>query len=62
MGKNIEDSIPKPYIPADAIASEAKPGYKAGNYLIDENNDRARRETITKRFKKLYELIFKGRK
>lgn len=27
------------YLPADAIVDQAKPGYKAGNQLIDENNE-----------------------
>jgi len=50
---------PKPYVPADAVVKEAKPGYKAGNSMLDNVLDNIRKDNIVKRFKDLYTKIFK---
>ncbi len=44
------------YLPADAVISEARPGAKAGNPLLDEINERLRRENITEKTKGLYKI------
>lgn len=41
-------------LPADAIAPEAKPGFKAGNVLVDELNEQLRREGLLAKLKGLY--------
>ena len=60
--KSDDNYIPTPYVPADAVAKQAKPGYKAGNPIIDEVNENIRRDTIIKKFKKLYDNFFKRKK
>lgn len=57
-----EPVIPKPYIPADAVAPCAKPGYKAGNPMIDEVNENVRRDNIIKKFKKFYDYFVRRKK
>ena len=42
------------YLPADAVIPEARPGAKAGNLLLDEINEKLRRENITENLKRLY--------
>lgn len=60
MVKNLgDDFTPAPYVPADAVAKEAKPGYKAGNPMLDNVLDNIRRDNIVKRFRDLYTKIFK---
>lgn len=44
------------YLPADAIAKEARPGVKAGNPLLDEINEEFRRKGIIEKTKRLYEV------
>lgn len=39
-----ETGEPTTLLPADAVAPEARPGEKAGNYLIDRNNEVFRRQ------------------
>ncbi len=50
---------PKPYVPADAVTKEAKPGYKAGNPMLDNVLDNIRKDNLVKRFNDLYTKIFK---
>ena len=49
----IEDQITKEktlvYIPQDAIAQGSKAGEKAGNYLIDKNNEIVKEEKIIRK-------------
>ncbi|MFH1248633.1 MAG: hypothetical protein V1660_00585 [archaeon] len=58
---NPNDYVPpfKPYLPADAVSKEAKPGSKAGNPNLDGVLEEIRRDSIVKRFKDLYTKIFK---
>ncbi|MDD5191627.1 MAG: hypothetical protein PHH54_02105 [Candidatus Nanoarchaeia archaeon] len=42
------------YLPADAVASEAKPGVKAGNPLLDEINQQLREEQLIEKMRRLY--------
>jgi hypothetical protein len=44
------------YLPADAVAAEAKPGYKAGNPALDEVNEQIRRDGLLEKFKRLYQI------
>ncbi len=44
------------YLPADAVMREARPGVKAGNPLLDEINERLRKENITEEMKRLYRI------
>ena len=53
-----EPFIPKPYVPADAVAKAAKPGYKAGNPLLDNVLEKIRKDSIVRRFKDLYTKLF----
>ncbi len=57
MGKNLDDYTPAPYVPADAVSREAKPGYKSGNPLLDNALEEIRKHSITERFKRLYKII-----
>lgn len=58
MVKNSDDYfMPTPYVPADAIAKEAKPGYKAGNPMLDNVLEEIKKYSITERFKRLYKII-----
>lgn len=43
-------------IPVDAVANMAKPGYKAGNPLLDEINEQLRQHNIIEKTKQLYRL------
>jgi len=52
-----EPFIPQPYTPADAVSEQAKPGYKAGNYLLDRFYETLKIERIKDTFKKLYETL-----
>ena len=56
-GKPIEPFIP-PYLPADAVAREAQPGYKAGNPIIDRVNENSK-ETFFRKFRNFYNKILK---
>lgn len=60
-GESGEPFIP-PYLPADAVAREAQPGYKAGNPLIDRVNEEIKRDTFFKRFKKFYDNFVRRKK
>ncbi|MFH0831426.1 MAG: hypothetical protein V1886_00980 [archaeon] len=51
------DLIP-PCLPANAVAREAQPGYKAGNPLIDRVNENSR-ETLFRKFMDFYNKIIK---
>jgi len=44
------------YFPDDAVIPEAKPGAKAGNPLLDEINEKLRKENITEKTKGLYKI------
>ena len=48
----------EPYIPADAVAPEARPGVKAGNPTLDDNFETIRKEDYEKRHN-LLEIIKK---
>lgn len=54
-----EQFIPQPYVPADAVAPCAKPGYKAGNPHLDDTLGEIRKDGIARKFKDLYTKIFK---
>ncbi len=41
-------------LPANAIMPESKPGYKAGNSLLDEINEQLEQEGLVKKIKELY--------
>ena len=56
---NEETGEPITLLPADAVAPEARPGEKAGNYLIDRNNEEFRRQnspedSLLEKMKDLY--------
>jgi len=60
MVKNLDnDFTPTPYVPADAVAKEAKPGYKAGNPMLDDVLKQIREDSIVRRFRDFYTKIFK---
>ncbi len=42
------------YLPEDAVVKEAKPGEKAGNYLIDEINEQLHPTGLMEKLKELY--------
>jgi hypothetical protein len=42
------------YLPADAVADQAKPGAKAGNPVLDDINEQLRQEGLAEKMKELY--------
>ena len=44
------------YFPADAVISEARPGVKAGNPLLDEINEELKNKNIIEKLRRLYKI------
>lgn len=50
------------YMPADAVAKEAQPGYKAGNPVIDRVNENSKREAFFRKFRDFYKKFVRIKK
>ena len=44
------------YIPTDAIIRQAQSGYKAGNPLLDDINEKIKQKGLIDKFRKLHKL------